>query len=177
MVIHGAGTVGLTTLIAGLRKKPSQVIVTDILDFNLSVAEQLGASATVNARREDTKAVLKALTEGKGADVFVIAGGKARLVREALSMLNKRGRVVLLAFFEEEVQLDLFPIIGGELDLTGVNALTAEDFKAALSLLGSGKVSLAPIVTHVMPIDQIREGFKLVEEKKVDVIKILLTWE
>jgi L-iditol 2-dehydrogenase len=176
VVIFGAGTVGLTTLIAGLRERPARVIVTDILDFNLSLARQLGAAATVNVLREDVRSVLRDRSEGGGADVVVIAGGSSRLVSEALSMVNKRGRVVLLAFFEEEAKLDLFPIIGGELELTGVNALTAEDFKAALSLLESGEVSLAPVITHTLPIGQIREAFKMIAEKKADVLKTVLTW-
>mgnify|MGYP000010418851 CR=1 FL=1 len=75
VAIMGAGPIGLATLLTAQFCAPSEIIMVDVDDNRLKVAERLGATTVING--SDGKAVQKIMkmTEGRGVDAAIEAVG------------------------------------------------------------------------------------------------------
>lgn len=40
--------------------------------------------------------------------------------------------------------------------------------------MGEGKIDVSPMVTHVMPLEDVKRGFELMEKKLENVVKVAL---
>ena len=90
LVIFGAGAVGLSALLAGVVAGAHPIIVVDRVRSRLSLAAELGATATIDAGDEDVVARIQGLTAG-GADFAVEAAGAPAAFRQALASLGPLG--------------------------------------------------------------------------------------
>jgi alcohol dehydrogenase len=75
VAIVGAGPIGLACLLTAQLYSPAQIIMIDLDDNRLAVAQRFGATDIVNSATQDAVAVVKALTEGRGVDTSVEAVG------------------------------------------------------------------------------------------------------
>ena len=87
VVIFGCGGVGMSALIAARLVGAGKLIAVDALDYKLSVAEELGASHTINATSENLVRHIKQITEG-GADYAFAAVGRADAIAQAFDAVR-----------------------------------------------------------------------------------------
>lgn len=174
VLIMGSGTIGLATLVAVKEAGATRIIATDVEDFNLARARELGAWATVNVRRESLEEKVKEWTKGEGVDATVIAVHVPSLIDESLGLVRKRGRVVLVAIFEEEATIDPFKIVFSEVEVVGSWTYTGREFQAAIDLMGQKRIKVGSFITHRWPIERVREALDLVDKRTEDVIKVVL---
>ncbi|MHB1417627.1 MAG: zinc-binding dehydrogenase, partial [Chloroflexota bacterium] len=147
------------------------------VDFNLAVAREMGATATVNVRKDDLSAVVDGVTDGKGMDAALVAVGISPVVNQGLATVKKRGRVVLIGLFDGEVVIhDPFLIVGGERKIQGSQMYTRADVQTALDLIASGRVDAKPFITQRLPMSEVQRGFEIVDKKLEDVVKVVLHW-
>jgi threonine dehydrogenase-like Zn-dependent dehydrogenase len=89
VVVAGCGPIGLG-MIAGVRaKSPAHVIALDMVPAKLDLAAQCGADITVNLRTDDADSVVRDLTEGYGADIYLDATGHPSAVPQGLNLLRR----------------------------------------------------------------------------------------
>lgn len=158
VVLAGAGTLGLLMLQVIKRKNPGLIVVQDAKDERLTLARQLGADVTVNVRDEDPERVVKAHTDGYGADVFIEATGYPAAVKQGLALVRKLGTFVAFGVFGEETSAD-WSIIGDRKELTIHGAhLGPYRYPLAIDYLHKGIVQADPIVTHTLPLSRFQEG-------------------
>lgn len=175
VLILGGGTIGLCALAGARAAGAAQVIVTDAFDFNLEVAKKLGATATVNVRRQDVNQVVADVTGGKGMDAALVAVGVPAVVNQAIAAVKRRGEVVLIGLFHEPISIqDSFAIISAERVLRGSQTYTPEDVRRALDLIASGQVDVKTMITHQLPIDEAQHAFEMVDKRLEDCIKVIL---
>jgi L-iditol 2-dehydrogenase len=173
VIIFGAGTIGLLTLLATRQTKANRIISTDIKSFNLSIAEKLGADAIVNAGQPN---YLDNVTGAAGSlDKAIIDTGSANAFRDALQVVRKKGVIVVVGLFEKKLSVDLKDIMLNEKEIRGSLMYVKEDFQEALTLVSSKKTILRSLVTHVLPIEEVEKGFRILEDmNKENVIKVVL---
>lgn len=97
LLVHGAsGGVGLAAVEIG-KRLGATVIATASSDEKLALARTHGAAHLVNTRGEDIRARVKALTDGRGADVvFDPVGGD--IFDESMRCIAWRGRLLVIGF-------------------------------------------------------------------------------
>ena len=95
IAIFGTGAVGLAAVMAARIIGAGPIIGVDIVPWRLDLALELGATHTIDARREDVSARI-AETAGSGVDFVVDTTGDPDLVRLAVAALKPKGRVALL---------------------------------------------------------------------------------
>jgi NADPH:quinone reductase len=102
LVVHGAaGGVGLATVECG-RVLGARVIATARGADHLAVARERGAAAAIDTAREDVRARIKQLTEGRGADVvFDPIGGE--IFQASLRSIAWGGRILVIGFASGEI--------------------------------------------------------------------------
>jgi 2-desacetyl-2-hydroxyethyl bacteriochlorophyllide A dehydrogenase len=176
-VVLGGGTIGLCTLVAARAAGATATIVTDAVDFNLQVARDLGATATVNVRSQNLKEVVAEVTGGRGADYAFVTVGLSAVMNQAIESVKKGGRVVAIALFEEPITIkETFNIIGSERIIQGSMTYSPEDVQRALDMIASGEVEIDKLITQRLPIADVQRGFQIVDEKLEDCVKVVLTY-
>ena len=152
-------------MIAGAAaKSPAQVIALDMSPARLEIAKLCGATLTVNISDEDPVAVVKNLTGGYGADVYLEGTGHPAAVVQGLNLLRKLGRYIEYSVFGSDVTVD-WSIISDdkELDILGAH-LGPHCWPAAIRMLESGALPMDRICTHQLPLDQFQTGPDLVAD-------------
>jgi len=95
IAIFGTGTVGLAAVMAARIVRAEIIIGVDIKPRRLSLARELGATHTIDSRDADLARTIPAIT-GRGLDYIVDTTGNAQLYNLGTSLLNPRGKLVIL---------------------------------------------------------------------------------
>ncbi|HTJ92138.1 MAG TPA: alcohol dehydrogenase catalytic domain-containing protein [Pararobbsia sp.] len=172
VVIAGAGPLGLMMTQVAHLKTPKKLIVVDLVDERLALAREYGADMTINPRKEDAVAAVRAITDQYGCDVYIETTGASAGVPQGLDMIRKLGRFVEFSVFGEETSVD-WSIIGDrkELDVRGAH-LGPYCYPIAIDLLARGLVTSKGIVTHGFTLDEWDEAIRVANS--LDSIKVLM---
>jgi L-iditol 2-dehydrogenase len=164
VLVTGPGPIGLLALQHALLKHPRAVILSGLEGdgFRLDVGRDLGATDVVAGGPEETAAAIRELTHGKGVDVVLQCAGAVEATRLALEVIADEGRIVIEGFAgsPETVAVSPDAMTTRRLRIEGVNSWEVRDFEAAARLLGSGKVRLRELVTHVYPLERFAEAIR-----------------
>ena len=151
VLITGAGPVGLVTAQCALALGASEVTVTDINKHRLQLAQDLGATTTLDSGTTS-------LTDsGVEPDVLLECSGHPEALADALPTVARAGRVVLVGMGADEAPLPISRIQEYELTVTGTFRY-AHTWPAAISLASTGRVQLDRLVTGHYGLDQVREA-------------------
>ena len=137
----------------------------------------MGADFTVNIKEDDPIKAVKDYTNGVGPDVVIEATGRPSAIRQAIEMIKMNGTVVIFGVAQEKVDgFDSWEVYRKELDIFGVagRGTTAIDRKIALNYLASGKLTVKPILTHVLPLEMTKRAFEIVDKRLEGVIRVVI---
>ncbi|HLK11295.1 MAG TPA: Zn-dependent alcohol dehydrogenase [Candidatus Binatia bacterium] len=95
MAVFGLGGIGLSCVQGGVLAGAAQIVAVDVVPAKLDLARRLGATHTVDARRDDPVAAIRDLTGG-GADYTFEAVGDVRVIRQALDALGAGGALTIV---------------------------------------------------------------------------------
>jgi L-iditol 2-dehydrogenase len=149
VLVTGAGPVGLVAAQCALALGASEVTVTDINEYRLQLARDLGASATVNS------GVTSLAGTGVEPDVLLECSGRPEAIADALPTVARAGRVVLVGMGAQDIPLPVSRIQEYELTVTGTFRY-AHTWPAAISLATTGRVQLDRLVTGHYDLDHVR---------------------
>jgi len=178
VAVLGSGTIGLMTLLGVLQCKPDRLICSDLRTFNLDMALSLGATHAVNPNETNlTEEVAKA-TNGRGIDTCLLAAPSSDVIAEAFEITRPRGRIVVIALFEENPRLNFREIQTRERELTGTSQYTRRDYLKAIELFPSLKDSMSNLITHYISMEQLPEMLDNLSKGKVkNAIKVVVEME
>ncbi|MGI5493743.1 alcohol dehydrogenase catalytic domain-containing protein [Microtetraspora malaysiensis] len=169
VVVAGCGPIGLGMIAGAAQKFPAEVIALDMSPEKLELAKLCGATRTINIAEQDAVAIVKDLTEGYGADVYLEGTGHPSAVAQGLNLLRKLGRYVEYSVFGSDVTVD-WSIISDdkELDVLGAH-LGPHCWPAAIRLLESGKLPMDQICSHQFPLSRFQDGLDMVADGKKSI--------
>ena len=164
VVVAGCGPIGLGMIAGAAAKSPAKVIALDALDNKLELAKLCGADMTINIANEDAVQVVKDLTGGYGADVYIEGTGHPAAVPQGLNLLRKLGIFVEYSVFKDPVSVD-WSIISDdkELDVRGAH-LGPGTWPAAIRMIESGRLPMDRICSHQLPLEKFQDGLDLVAD-------------
>ncbi len=171
--IFGAGAIGLIIHLLCKQSGVSTHLV-DINDFRLDSAKNLGASEVYNNLIGKTVEDMLTKTEGLGVDISFEAVGLEITLVQALQVLKKSGKAVLLGLFEKpNINLPANIFVQKELRLIGSQGYNW-DFQDGIKLLEQGDFNLKPLITHKFPFDEVQDAFDLLNDPNNEAIKIIV---
>jgi len=171
VVVIGGGPIGiLISLVAAVRG--ARVLIAEINPFRLKLVRELGIDA-VNPSETDVVTLVNERTGGAGADVVFEVSGSAAGVELMTKLPRTRGRIVVVAIFADPPKVDLFRFFWRELRLTGARVYEPQDFEDAIRLAASGEIPIDRLITTVVPLDGLADGFHQME-RGGEVMKILV---
>ncbi len=164
VVVAGCGPIGLGMIAGAVAKSPAHVVALDLSHPKLDLAKLCGADITINVAEVDPVPIVRALTDGYGADVYLEGSGHPSAVAQGLKLLRKLGTFVEYSVFGSEVTVD-WTIISDdkELDVRGAH-LGPYCWPAAIRMLESGALPMDRICSHQLPLSEFHDGLDLVAD-------------
>lgn len=164
-VVVGLGPIGLMHLQVA-RCFGARVIAVDLIPERLAKAQALGAEWVVKAGETNLQAFVKDVTGGWGVEAAVVAVGSARLVEQTLPLLAPGGRLNIFAgiYPRDDLRIDPNLIHYGEYILTGSADSTPPEMYRALELIQDNLVDTESLISHLLPLTELGQGFELVQQ-------------
>ncbi len=159
-VVLGAGTIGLLVLSVLRARGIGRVVVTDPLPDKRERATSLGADAVVDAMATDVVDQVRAAL-GESADIVFDCVAIQSSVRQAISMADKGGTVVIVGVPAADVTVPLPIIQDHQIRIQGSATYLPEDYEDSIRLLEQQAVKTADFITAILPLGQVAEAFAL----------------
>ncbi|MGK2947814.1 MAG: S-(hydroxymethyl)mycothiol dehydrogenase [Acidimicrobiales bacterium] len=172
VAVFGCGGVGDAAIAGARLAGASTIIAVDLDRRKLDLAEEFGATHTVDASSEDPVAAIQALTDGNGADVCIEAVGNPKVFEQAFYARDLAGTVVQVGVPNPEMRIDL-PMIdffgrGGQLKPSWYgDCLPERDFPMLVDLHLQGRLPLEKFVSETIDLDAVEEAFHKMERGEV----------
>jgi len=152
-VVIGAGTIGIMTALAALAGGASQVLISDLMEEKLAIAQRYDGIIGVNIRECSLQEKVDGATAGWGADVVFEASGSPRAYADALAAVCPGGALVLVGMPVDPVPFDIVAAQAKEIRIETVFRY-ANVYERAVNLIASGKVDLKPLVSATFAFEQ-----------------------
>ncbi|MEK5442607.1 zinc-binding alcohol dehydrogenase family protein [Fredinandcohnia sp. FSL W7-1320] len=172
--IMGSGPAGLCALKVA-KNKGAICIVSDLVDERLENAKRLGADYVINAGKENVNEKINKYTQHIGANVVIDAVGNASSFEQAIEVVSKGGRIVVLGFTDRPSKIPQLLITKDELDICG-SRLHANKFPEVIDWFNKGEITGKDFISHIYPFEKIQEAIHLVETEPMKVSKVVLTF-
>ena len=165
--VFGCGPIGLM-FVRLFKQKGAQVIAIDPTPERRARATDFGADIVLDSNDDIVEKVAAASPSGDGADVVVEAVGNVEVWRRAISVTRKGGRVVMFGGCPagSKIEMDTARVHYGELSIIGVFHHTPFSVRRALTLLHEDMDILSRLATHELPLDEINDAFKMMENRE-----------
>jgi len=173
VLITGAGPIGI--IAAGICKHigARNVVVTDVNDFRLKLAADMGATRVVNVANQSLKDVMADL-HMEGFDVGLEMSGNPRAFNDMLDCMYHGGKIAMLGIMPRGAGCDWDKIIFKGLTVQGIYGRKMYETWYKMTQLVLSGFPLGKALTHQLPIDEFQKGFDLMEQGKAG--KIVLSW-
>ena len=173
-LVIGQGPIGI--ILAALAKRAGATVVTsDLYPRRLKISESFGLRYNVDASQSDPLSLIRELTEGRGADVVILATPGNRLIRPAMDAARPGGRVMLFAQTQRsEAGIDPSAVCVDEKTLLGSYSASVDLQDENVQLVFSGEIDFARLVTHRFPLQQAVEALHLASHPGPDSMKVII---
>ncbi len=173
IVILGCGTIGLMTLQACRSLGATDITVVDVIPSKLELARKLGAKETINGKEVDTVAYLRSPERfgDHGVDLVFECGGSGFLAQQAVQMVARGGRIMMVGTQSKPVPID-FLKINREVTIQ-TSFRYCNDYPRTIEAIVSGTFNVRDMVTNIYDYRDVQRAFTdaIDPEKKVDMVK------
>ena len=172
VVVFGLGGIGLNVLQGARLAGANMIVGVDVNPARRAMAEKFGMTHFVNPKevKGDVVAHLVELTKG-GADYSFECIGNVDLMRQALECCHRGWGVSVIigvAGAGQEIRTRPFQLVTGRVwkgtAFGGARGRT--DVPKIVDWYMDGKINIDDLITHVLPLDRINEGFDLMHAGK-----------
>lgn len=175
VVIMGQGPIGLMFTMLSHRTG-ARIAATDTIAERRHVAVRCGADFTWDPRSQDVPAEVKRLTDGRGADLVMVAASVPGIVEQAIRCSRPGARILLFAQTSaaERIEASGADICMGERTLFGCYSASVDLQKESASLVFGGELPVEELISHRLPLVKIRSGFELALHPGPKSLKIIV---
>lgn len=160
IAIFGAGGVGLCSVQGAELCSALDIIVVDPVSRKLELAEELGATHTIDPNEEDPVEAIRDISDG-GVDYAFEVVGNETVVEQTVDVLRPTGTSVLVGippYGKRDVQLDLYDMVLSEKRIMGslngsYNLPVA--IRELSDMVAAGELSLSELITGTKPLEDI----------------------
>jgi threonine 3-dehydrogenase len=175
VLVTGCGPIGLFAIAVAKACGAAQIFALEPNAARRALAETMGATLLLDPASADAEKQVLAATDGNGADVLLEMSGHPAAIAHGFRLLRMGGRASLLGIPAKPVLMDLADaVIFKGATVHGINGRRMyETWFQAEALLREGRIDLAPVITHRLPLERFDEAMHLLESGEAS--KILLS--
>ncbi len=174
-LIIGQGPIGLMfTMLAA--RTGATVAVTDTIAPRRELARRFGAAYAWDPRSVDVRSEIRSLTDGRGADLVILAASVPGIVEQAIGHSRPGARMLLFAQTSdtERIEVSGADICVRERTLFGCYSASVDLQKESADLVFSGALPVEELISHCLPLVKIRSGFDLALHPGPKSLKIIV---
>ncbi len=171
--IVGGGTIGLCTLQALRACGVVDVYVIEKSSAKRKFAEDLGASAFIQADISDPRRAVSDLTGGMGVDYTFECVGSGAALNTALSVTRPGGTVCLTGVIPHAIEFNWNDVLSVEKTITTTNAYN-DEFPTVIAMLNDGRLKAEPLISQTFPLKDAWSNLTHFEEAGRANIKMLI---
>src|SRR6266567_1666558 len=165
VMVIGCGGIGINAIqgaaIAGAR----MIIAVDTVDFKLEKSKELGATHTINPKKQDLVQTVQELTWGRGVDYAFEAIATPATIGQAYACTGKGGTVVVIGLTPataESIPIPPLDLVLFQKTIMGTlygDSQPRNDIPYMLAMYDAGKLKLDELVTKTYTLDQVNEAY------------------
>ena len=182
VAVMGVGSLGLLAVQLARILGARHILALDPIERRLEIARELGAKPIrVTENGQEIEAIMRE-TNGRGADLVVVATGASTAQTRSLRLARKGGRVVYLGLPYEDVVISpsvFSRLVREELKLSGSwNSFSAPfpgmEWHANIAYMASGRLHTDSLITHRLPLQDAGTAYRLIKSDAGSAVKVIL---
>ena len=167
VVIIGGGPLGCLHAWSARAHGAAKIIMTEISAKRLELAQIARADVYVDASKEDPVQRVLAETEGRGADVVLVACSVGKAQEQSVGMVCAHGKVNFFGSLPKGksiINLDSNLIHYKECHVSGTQGSAPRHNKTALALISKGLIPIRDLISDRLPLAEFLTGIGIVEK-------------
>lgn len=174
ILITGAGPIGMMAAAVCHHVGARHVVVTDVNEYRLNLAKELGATCTVNVTKEKVSDVMKKLGMREGFDVGLEMSGNQSAFNDMINNMKHGGKIALLGLQQSDSKIDWNKVIFNGLTIKGIYGREMYETWYKMSTMLQSGLSIDKVITHRFDIKDYEVGFKAMQSGLCG--KVILDW-
>ena len=182
VAVVGQGSAGLFWAWSLKRAGAERVIVADRSPSRLAASPHFGADVMVDARTGDLTQAVMDLTAGQGADFVVEAVGRRETLLQSIGLCRPDGQLFWFGLPDtnEPVNIDFRLFFRRRLTAFSTYGAQGEpglvSFRVALDHIRRREIDVLPLLSHVVPVEEIDRAFQLADTCEDGVLKVSVSF-
>ncbi|MFW0094426.1 MAG: L-threonine 3-dehydrogenase [Coxiella endosymbiont of Haemaphysalis qinghaiensis] len=174
VLITGAGPVGLMTAVIARHVGARYIVITDVNEYRLTLAEKIGVTLAVNPTDVPLTGIMKKLAMKEGFYIGLEMSGNAEAFRSMLTVMSNGGKIAFLGIPPAPFAIDWSLLVFKSLTVKGIYGRRMfETWYKMINLLQSG-LDVSPVITHEFPVKDFQKAFDVMLSGKAG--KVILNW-
>jgi L-iditol 2-dehydrogenase len=168
VLVVGAGPIGVMHVLLARLQGAGKVILSELLPDRLEQARRFSPDRLVNPAVEHLADVITQETQGRGADVILIAAPAHQAQEQSLDLAAIGGRINFFGGLPKDhptITFNSNTVHYKELVVTGTTGCSTYDCQRAAAIIRSGRIDLSALVSARFSLEQIQEAFTLAEDR------------
>jgi len=191
IAVLGQGLIGQFATQLARMSGAFPTISIDIVESRLLLSKQLAADFTINAREQSVSEKIREYTNQPGVDVLIECTGGVQPIVDSFSLVDNRGRIILLGSPREKVDgVNFYPDIHSR----GISIIGAHNFvrpscessknfwtykddnEFILNLLAMERLKVKEFIDKKLSYKKAKEAYELLLKGSKEILGILLSW-
>lgn len=174
VLITGAGPIGIMATAVAKLAGARNIVVSDVNDYRLNLAKEVGATAVVNVMTDKIETVMEKLGMKEGFDVGLEMSGNASAFNSMVANMCHGGKIAMLGIQGNDTKLNWNQVVFNGLTIKGIYGREMyETWYKMTSMIQTG-LDISPIITHQYDYKDFEKGFEAMKSGRSG--KVILNW-
>jgi threonine 3-dehydrogenase len=174
VLITGAGPIGIMAVAIAKHAGARHVVITDVNDYRLDLATQMGADVALNVSRGNLADACKTLKMKEGFDVGLEMSGNPVAFRDMIDAMCHGGKIAMLGIPGGPMLIDWNKVIFNMLTIKGIYGREMYETWYKMDVMLESGLDIKPVITHRFGADEFEKGFEIMNTGMSG--KVVLDW-
>jgi L-iditol 2-dehydrogenase len=169
VLIMGAGPIGILHMKLARLRGAGRIVVSEPVPERLTQAARLGADRVVNPTQEDLASVIAEESQGRGADIVIVAAPAHSAQESALELAGIGARINFFGALPKDqptIRFDSNTVHYKELRVTATSACSTANCLQAAEIVNSGQIDLTDLISKRFPLREGQAAFAAAQDFK-----------
>ena len=174
VLVTGAGPIGIMSAAIARHAGARHVVITDVNEYRLNLAKQMGVTRAVNVAHEKLADVQAEFGMDEGFDVGLEMSGNPSAFNDMLENMCHGGKIAMLGIPEKEMAIDWNTVVFNMLTIKGIYGREMYETWYKMTVMLEGGLDIKPVITHRFGFEEFEKGFETALSGESG--KVILEW-
>lgn len=174
VLITGAGPIGVMAVAICKHAGARHVVITDVNDYRLNLAKQMGATLAINVKRDSIADAQRKLDMHEGFDIGLEMSGNGSAFNDMITNMAHGGKISMLGIPDPGMAIDWNTVVFNMLTIKGIYGREMYETWYKMAVMVQSGLDLSPVITHRFDAQQFQQGFDAMLTG--DCGKVVLKW-